>query len=294
MATVYLEKAGHAVYSGAAMKYPFFLRNDAVLPVEQAVVSLDNLEYAYGFGVYETVRITDGVPFFLAEHLDRLQESARAIELEHPFTNEAIGAGLAKLIAANAVETANLKILLIGGTTRETATLYAFCSNPLFPKRALYRDGAPVITVNLERVFPHAKTLNMLPSYLAYRAAKRAGAYDALLVNRSGAITEGTRTNLFCLDGRTLFSPPEEAILLGVTRKAVVQVARANGFRVKERVIQPADLPKFDAAFLTSTSTKILPICRVNGVPLKPLPETLRELMELFDDFLAGCGGRLG
>lgn len=268
------------------MDFAHFSLNGKLLPIEQAVMPLANIEYQYGFGVYESLRASGGTVHFRADHCERLMESARIIGLEHPFDISFIEKAVAELAADAGPGAYNLKMLLIGGATKEAASLYIFCLNPLFPDKKLYTDGATFITYPYERAFPHAKTLNMLQSYLAYREAKRAGAFDALLVNRAGSITEGTRTNFFCLEGDTIVTPPEEEILLGVTRKNVLGVARENGFKVVERDIHLGDLGRYDGAFITATSAKIVPVRSVDGYTFGDTPANLRKLMEFFDDFL--------
>src|SRR3989344_5668234 len=180
------------------MAFKYFSHNGELKPESEAVVPLSNIEYSYGFGEYETIRVANKIPYFLLDHIERLGESARIIGLEHPFLGEAIEKHISGLIKKNEVETANLKMLLIGAQKSEDAQLFIMCLNPLFPDKKLYREGASFVTYEYERAFPHAKTLNMLQSYLAYRNAKENGAYDALLINREGRITEGTRTNFFC------------------------------------------------------------------------------------------------
>lgn len=275
------------------MEFKYFSRNGALLPLDEANVPLASIEYAYGFGVYESIRVANGTTYFLEDHIERLMESARIIDLAHSFSQEVVEKAITELLKKNAVETCNVKILLIGARSAEDAQLNILCLNPLFPDKKLYRDGVATSTYAYERAFPHAKTLNMLQSYLAYRKAKEAGAYDALLIDREGYIREGTRTNFFCLKGKTLISPPEEKILLGVTRKAVLQVAAENGFEIVQKDIRPVDLAEYDGAFLTSTSSKILPIETVDDFQFAEQPEALKELMVAFDTFLAGCGGKI-
>ena len=275
------------------MEFKYFSRNGELLPIAEATVPLSNIEYAYGFGVYESIRVSNGTVFFLEDHIARLMESARIIGLEHTFSTDFVARAIAKLLEANAAATCNVKILLIGGRTAEDTSLNMLCLNPLFPDKKLYRDGVKTITYEFERPFPHAKTLNMLQSYLAYREAKVAGAYDALLINRSGCITEGTRTNFFCIKDKTLFTPDENDILLGVTRKAVLKVATQNGFELIQKDIRPSDLGEYEGAFLTSTSSKILPIRTIDDYDLGEQPEGLKELMTAFDDFLADSEGQI-
>lgn len=277
------------------MEFKYFSKNGETVPVAEANVPLSNIEYQYGFGVYETIRVVNGIPYFLAEHIERLMGSAREIGLTHGFDEAFVEKSTADLIEKNGGGRHNLKILLIGPSTPlragGEALLYILALNPLFPDKKLYKEGAAFVTYEYERLFPHAKTLNMLGSYLAYKKAKEAGAYDALLVNAKGCIIEGTRTNFFCIQGRTLISPPEGEILLGVTRKIVLMVAKEKGFALEERDIRPADVPHYDGAFVTSTSSKIVPVHSIDAQTLKEPPAALRELMNAFDTFLSSCKG---
>ncbi|HEX4773978.1 MAG TPA: aminotransferase class IV [Candidatus Saccharimonadales bacterium] len=268
------------------MSYRYFSHNGELLPIEQAGVPLSRVEYAYGFGVYESIRVTKGMALFLADHIQRLLKSAEIIGLEHNFSLELAKQSVLELIDRNSAETCNIKILLIGGRDKDSATLDILCLNPLFPNRQLYKTGAKVITYNYEREFPQAKTLNMLSSYLAYRKARQANAYDALLIDRQGNIREGTRTNFFGLRSRTITSPPEDQILPGVTRAKVIEVANQNGFQLIKQPIPLDQVNQFDATFLTSTSSKIMPISQINDNTFDSPPAALQELMQAFNAYL--------
>lgn len=275
------------------MEFKYFSHNGELKPAAEAAIPLSNIEYSYGFGVYETIRVANKIPYFLLDHIERLGESARIIGLEHPFEGESIEKYIQELVKKNQLDSANLKMLLIGAKKKEEAQLFVICLNPLFPDKKLYRDGASFVTYEYERAFPHAKSLNMLQSYLAYKKAKAAGAYDALLVNRDGCITEGTRTNFFCITGKTILSPRESEILLGVTRKAVLQVARHNGYEIEQGDITWGDIQRADGVFVTSTSSKIVPARSIDELALPESPPVLKELMQLFDEFLDTCRGKL-
>ena len=163
------------------METKFISYNGKLIPEKDATVPISNVELSYGFGVYETVRISHGVAQFLDEHLERLMHSAKIIGLEHQFNPTLIEKSIHELVKTNKADTCNLKILLIGAPKKEDANIYIMTHNPLFPDKKLYRDGAHTTMYKYERALPEAKTLNMLMSYLAYREAKKAGAYDALL-----------------------------------------------------------------------------------------------------------------
>jgi branched-chain amino acid aminotransferase len=258
----------------------------------EPTIPLSNIAYAYGYGVYENIRVAKKVPYFLPDHLERLLHSAKVIGLEHQYDKNSLTKQVQKVVDETSEETYNLKILLIGGEKASDAMLHILPLTPFFPDRKLYKDGASVITVEYERLFPGAKTLNMLGSYLAYKKAKAAGCYDALLINKNGDITEGTRTNFFAIKDKTLYSPPTSEILEGIMRKAVLKVALANGFKLEEKKIPLASISQYDGAFLTSTSSQIMPISKINDVELA-VPAELSNLMKLFKDFYDTCGGNL-
>lgn len=274
------------------MDFKYFSQNGKIFPIEHAVIPLNNIEYSYGFGVYESLRVSNGTVYFIDDHIERLIESAKIIGLSHSFDKEFIKKSITELIHDYKTETFNLKILLIGGSTKEKVLLNIFCLNPFFPDKKLYRDGADFVTYNYERAFPHAKTLNMLQSYLAYKKAKKSGSYDALLINNEGFIIEGTRTNFFCIKEKTIFTPFEKDILFGVMRKAVLKVASENSYQVVESNIKLSDIKSYGGAFVTSTSSKIMPIKSIDGTNLN-ISDSLKELMKLLNDFLENCQGKM-
>ncbi|MBI4250186.1 aminotransferase class IV [Candidatus Uhrbacteria bacterium] len=272
--------------------YSLFSKNGHLLPIDQASVSLYSIEYSYGFGVYETLRVRDRIPYFLAAHAERLMRSARIIGLEHPLTEQFIVSSVKELVGTLAINDAyNIKILLIGGKTRAQAELFILPSAPLFADRKLYRDGVATITASYERMFPQAKTLNMLGSYLHYRKAKQAGCYDALLLDRDGCMLEGTRSNFFLIKDMTVVSPPAGRILEGVTRMALLKLLGKYGYTYKEALVSPAKLPSYDGAFFTNTSSAIMPIRRIDSHAFDGIPEPLQQLMAHYEQWKKDSGG---
>jgi branched-chain amino acid aminotransferase len=273
------------------MSFPYFSRNGQILPIDEAMMPLSNLEFSYGFGVYENIKVRNGIVYFLKQHIDRLQKSAETIGLTHQFTSQQIETYIHELLEhlnlTNEQASCNLKMLLMGGREPQ---LFILSLSPLFPDRKLYSTGAKTITVDYERVFPQAKTLNMLPSYVAYKKAKENDCYDALLVSNAGTILEGTRTNFFAIKDRELFTPPAEEVLEGVTRQTVIHVAKKIGFTVNEAALSLAQITGYDGVFLTSTSSKIVPIRQIDEHEFQ-IPESLRELMQGYDLFLKNSKG---
>lgn len=272
------------------MTGPFFSDNGVLRPVAEAVVPLDDLAFAYGFGVYETLKVRHGLVYFAAMHEQRLWHSALTLGLKHLFGPGDFQRFVAALVEANGTVDANLKALLIGGPTAQDARLVILQLAPLFPDRRSNKTGATAITWAGERVYPQAKSLNMLVSYLAYREARIRDAYDALLVNRHGQVTEGTRTNFFVTDGTGLACAPADQVLEGVTQLTVRRVIHDLGIPLEERPLPVADLALWKGAFVTSTSTKILPLKAIDDtpIPLSPLVERLRLAYDGWLDAYAG------
>lgn len=273
------------------MQFQFFSKNGQILPLEQAVIPIENIEYEYGFGVYETLKVRNGMLYFTEQHVKRLFISAEIIQLDHPFTQFQVIEFITEVIKKNGIDACNIKMLLIGGRTKDDALLFIIPLAPLYPDRKLYKQGAKTITVDYERIFPQAKTLNMLGSYLAYRKARQQNCYDALLLDRDGYIVEGTRTNFFAIKEKTLFTPPTEKVLQGVTKDTLFYVAKNNNYQIQEIDIPLAGINQYDGTFLTSTSTKIMPISQIDDM-IQEIPEELRRLMKLYDEFLEESGGK--
>ncbi len=266
------------------MDFAWYSRNGELRPASEAVIGLANIEYAYGFGVYETIRASGGKANFLAEHVERLMESARIIGLEHRFDAASVTAAINELVTKTGDGVFNLKVLLIGARDPARTELCVLPLAPLFPDKRLYARGASAVSFSYERLFPQAKTLNMFPSYYAYREAKAKGCYDALFINRDGCITEGTRTNFFAIKGDVIHSPPAKDVLEGVTRRHVLAAARNNGFGYDEAPVALADIGSYDGAFLTSTSSKIMPLTTIDAFTWPAVPDALKRLIALYDE----------
>ncbi len=265
--------------------------NGTIVPINQAVLPATSIEVAYGFGVYEHLRVVDGIAYFLDQHTDRLFESAKIISLDHSITRAQLQRWVKALLQEISKPAYNLKILLIGAPDPKNVQSFLLPMAPLFPKKEWYTKGIATTLAHYERPFPKAKTLSMLGSYLAYRQAKQRGCYDALAVDAKGCIREGTRTNFFVVKGNTIVKPPEADVLDGVTQRIVLELAHREHIRVIERRIRVKDLNKYDGAFLTSTSPGVLPIQSIDATQYAKIPEVVHRLSVQYQKFLHECKG---
>lgn len=279
------------------------LKNGDIVPESEAMVSLDDIDVTYGYGVYETLKVRKGVLYYPQFHEERLFESARILGIDHTLSAGDLEAGLNSLVrsAGEKGQNCNLKVLLLGHTGRP-ADLYAFVLNPLYPDRKEVRDGTLVTLFPGERHFPQAKSLSMLLSTVAFRQAKALGAYDALLVNRDNHITEGTRTNIFYFqpekDGlgipKVVYTPPLSQVLNGITRRTIIECFKQQSIATVERPLSVEEIRSDNppAVFVCSTSTKILPVKGVimpeehHKIDLS-IPKEIKILQKWYDEYLA-------
>ena len=275
------------------------LHNRSILPKDQVLVSLDSIDVAYGYGVYETMKVRKGVVYYPEFHEQRLFDSARFLGIRHDFQRGEVIQGIRSLLEAwktggsgselqalrDRAENCNLKVLMIGHTGRP-ADLYCFILGPLYPDRKELKKGASALIYPGERHFPQAKSLSMLMSTIAFRSAQGLGCYDSLLMNRHHQITEGTRTNLFFyydsddLGKLKIFTPPLTQVLNGITRRTILDCFQAHGIQIEERPLSLEDLfqDQPPAIFVSSTSTKIMPIKEFHIPWVQGLPGSANNL----------------
>jgi len=262
----------------------FVYVNGEVVEREAASVSAFDRSFLYGDGLFETVRAYDGVPFLMVEHLDRLAGSAGALGIPMPVRGTVAGA-VARLIELNGLRDAYVRITLSRGThagalapdepLKPTLVIEAHELHPYPPE--LYERGARVIVSSLTHdssspVRRH-KTTSYIAGVLARREAKNRGADEALLLDPAGRVAEGATSNVFCVRDRRLTTPPLEMnILPGVTRAAVIALARDAGHAVDEAPFGLAELQSADEVFLTNSLMEVMPARSVEGCELPGAP----------------------
>lgn len=253
--------------------------NGKFYPESRAKVSVFDHGYLYGDGVFETLRADGGRVFKLDEHLNRLFNSAQTIKLKIPLTKEEIKEAVKETLKKNRLKSAYIRVSLSRGRG-ELGLSPKGCSSPnlvIIAKKPkgyppeLYQRGVEVITASTRRssppmLFPGIKCTNFLWGILAKIEAEQRGAFEAILLNSQGEVTEGTVSNIFIVKESILITPPTYAgILEGITRNCVIELAKKMGIGVKEETITSYDLYTADESFLTNTSLGIMPVVKVDG-----------------------------
>ena len=246
---------------------------------EDAKISVFDHGLLYGDGVFEGLRAYNGKVFRLDEHITRLYESAKAIWLTIPMSQDEMREAVNESVRINAIKDGYIRLVI----TRGAGTLGLDpnrCSNPqviiiadaisLYPAE-LYQNGLEIVTVSVQRMHPAAlspriKSLNYLNNVLAKIEGLQAGCIEALMLNHKGEVAECTGDNIFIVRHGELWTPPLDAgILEGVTRDAVIEIAHEAGITVHESPLTKHDVSIAEECFLTGTAAEIISVVKVDN-----------------------------
>jgi branched-chain amino acid aminotransferase len=259
------------------------------MPADQAVIPVDDLAILRGIGVFDLLRTYNGKPYFLREHVTRLINSAREINLTIPWSHDQVCRVVLETLEKNDMEEANARIIVTGGSSSDFITpagkprlLVLVTPLPKLPNW-WYRDGVKVITMDATRNIPGAKSIDYLPAALALRQAKDQGAIEAIYVDAAGNALEGSTSNLFAFVKDRLVTPGE-GILSGITRKVVLDIAAAR-FSAEIRPLPRSELLNAQEVFITGTNKGLVPVVQVDATTIgsgKPGSRT-KEIMALLE-----------
>lgn len=263
-----------------------------------AKISVYDHGLLYGDGVFEGIRVYSGRVFRLRKHVDRLYESARSIHLEIPLSRDEMAQAIVETVAANKLTDAYVRAVVTRGAgslgldprkTTDPQVIIIADAISLYPPE-LYEHGLKIITAGTQRnnpaaLNPRIKSLNYLNNILAKIEGTNAGCLEALMLNHKGEVAECTGDNIFIVRRGELITPGIDAgILEGITRDAVIELARGAGITVVERSMDRHDIYTADECFLTGTAAEVIPVVECDGRAIgtgKPGPVTL-DLLRRF------------
>jgi branched-subunit amino acid aminotransferase/4-amino-4-deoxychorismate lyase len=251
----------------------FIYLNGDLVPEEDATITVQDRAILFGDGAYETMRSYAGAFFRFPEHLRRLRHTLQGLRLDLELTDAAIADAARRLVEANGIPNARLRMTVTGGRfggeirlRRTHPPNVIMTAVPLTPPPAeAYETGVTVLLnpwpVHSRAPLPHLKTVNRLPHLMAKEDALAEGAWDSLFCDETGAILEGTATNVFFVIDGVLITPSlSGALLAGVTRDVVLEAARELQIPAREVRVPAEDVGAAEEGFLTSTTIELLPI----------------------------------
>lgn len=260
------------------MEKMIYLNGEFVTPNE-AKVSLFDHGLLYGDGIFEGIRAYHGRVFKLNEHLTRLYESAHSILLKIGISKEEMEKIVVETLRKNNLSDAYIRLVVTRGVgdlgldpnNCPKATIFCIADQIKLFAEELYENGLAVKTVairrtNFDSLSPRVKSLNYLNNVLAKIEASQAGVKEAIMLTQEGYVVEGTADNIFILRKNALLTPPLSAgCLEGITRNAVISVAKKAGLEVREEMFTRHDVYTAQECFLTGTAAELIPVISVDG-----------------------------
>ncbi len=249
---------------------------------DDAKISVFDHGLLYGDGVFEGIRSYSGRVFRLKEHVDRLYESSLAIHLKVPISREEMARAVVDTLKANELIDAYIRVIVTRGAgslgldprrTSDPQVIIITDKISLYPEE-LYEHGLKIITAATTRNHPNAvnpriKSLNYLNNILAKIEGTNAGCLEALMLNHKGEVAECTGDNIFIVKRGEIHTPSvHSGILEGITRAAVIELAKGSGYAVFERVMDRQDVYTCDECFLTGTAAELIPVVECDGRPI--------------------------
>ena len=253
--------------------------NGSFVPEEDAKVSVFDHGFLYGDGIFEGIRAYHGRVFKLDEHLKRLYESAKSIQLKIGISKEEMQEVVLESLRRNNLNDAYIRLVVSRGkgdlgldpNKCPKASIICIAAQIKLFEQSMYDQGLEVATVAIRRnnpdsLNPRIKSLNYLNNIMAKLESIQAGVIEAIMLTQDGYVAEGTADNIFMVRNNVLMTPPLSAgILEGVTRNSVIDLARELGMNVKEELFTRHDLYTADECFLTGTAAELIPVIKVDG-----------------------------
>jgi len=244
---------------------------------------IDSISYSDGIVVYEVIRVIDGIPLFLEDHLMRLHYSANLAGFNIGINDSEINNSIKQLSVENQTYNGTVKLLFQYKGNQKVSFLCFFIEHN-YPSDLQYKNGVKVLLHAAERINPNAKLINNELHQSTEDIIAREMVYEVLLVNKTDRITEGSKSNVFFIRDNKLFTAPKKLVLPGITRKFVMKIAHLSGFEVIEECVIKKDIEKYDAVFLSGTSPKILPVSSIENFKFSVEHPLMEKLMKEFDE----------
>jgi len=271
--------------------------NGKYVTKENAKISVFDHGLLYGDGVFEGIRSYKRLVFKLDEHIDRLYETAHTLMLKIPLTKAQMSRAIVSTLKENGLDDAYIRVLVTRGEgdlgldprkcQGQPAVIIIADKITLYPAD-LYKRGLEIITVPTLRNHPEAlnprlKSLNYLNNILAKIEANNSGFNEAIMLDNQGFVAECTGDNIFIIKNGQMLTPAQGR-LRGITRDAVIELARKNKISASETMLTRHEIFNADECFLTGTAAEIIPVIKVDGRVIKDGKpgKITKRMMQLF------------
>ena len=249
--------------------------NGEITDLFDAKVPFMDHGYLFGYGVYEALKVYNGQPFCVEEHMDRFERSMKEIRIKPELSREDTIKIIYDLVAKSEFQDAFIYLQITRGVgprnnpslpkAKPTLSMFVAYLSPI--PDSFRQNGVKAVIVKDDRwAHPHIKSLNLLPNILAKQIAEDNDAYEAILAEENGTVTEGASSNVYAVFNDTIVTRPTDGkILSGITRLVLCKIIEQNGFKYREDYFTTDELKEADEVFITNSGAEVLAVTEIEG-----------------------------
>lgn len=272
---------------------PIYYLNGEFVPLSRALISVHDLGWLRGYGVFEFLITYNGLPFYLNSHISRLFNSAKKIELNLPFSKKKLASIVYQTLEKNHFyPEKKIKIVISGGISPDSITdnnvpTVAILIEELnkYPS-SYYNNGVSLITYNYQRPNPEAKTLDYLIGIKAHKSAIKQNSMEAVYINKKNNIVlECTTSNIFIVTKKKIITP-DSNVLRGITSEIIFELARSK-FKVSKQKVSINELFQADEVFITASNKEVMPVVKIDRqiIGLGKVGSVTKNIIKLFQNY---------
>ena len=242
--------------------------NHQFISLEQAGIPVTDLGVQRGYGIFDFLRVTENIPLFIDDHLERFFHSAKEMRLTIPFDKAGLSSLIEELIFRNDQPDSGIRILLTGGNSKDgyqiLEPVLTLIQQPLTrPADEILSSGIKLVTYSHQRQMAQVKTTDYLMAIWLHPWVKEQEA-DDVLYHQNGILSECPRSNFFLIDKSGTICTPGKNVLPGITRKNLLRIANEHQLPLAEKDINLLDLPEAKEAFITSSTKRLIPVRQID------------------------------
>ena len=278
------------------MIHRYIFHNHRLLPIEDVRLSPGQAGLFNGWGLFTTLRISQGEPFAFERHWRRLQNDSARTHCPLPYDPETLRREIRELARINHAPECAARVYIIWNAVGSWGSDESFPETDLIIFTAPHPQYSAAARLLLREDARHAasplagvKVTSWLLNVWCLREAQEQGYSEVVLLNERGEVAECTAANIFCLQGGRVLTPPlSSGCLEGITRSVLLEVAPGAGYSVEEKILRPEDLFAAEEVFISSTNRNLLSVSEIAGHAIaRPLGPAVQELEKVFEAYIA-------
>jgi branched-chain amino acid aminotransferase len=259
----------------------YFLKNHDICQKEEFV----NPFKKGSINIYEVVRVDGGIPIFIEDHLIRFNNSLLVAGKKLLLSEYRVTEQVRRLIEINKIEDGLIRIVF-SFSNNNSVVLTTFQTRVTFPPIEYYKKGVSCLLQHSERDNPSAKIFNPEVRGKANSMISSRNVYETILVNSEGEITEGSRSNVFFIKDKAIYTAPNDLVLQGITRQKVINIINSFGIHLQLTTVNVNRLKDMDAMFITGTTPKVLPVNKIDGIEFGTNNTIVTQLMQAYNSMV--------